>query len=93
MASAGIRMKYTTVFTPNFNDQQNICQGTICLAGGRGPLANPPANSNLGYTTLYDVNPDSKTRLDMKLYQQFCIYGVSVKFFFAEPTTVEVSPV
>lgn len=39
MASAGIRMKYTTVFTPLFNDQQNICQGTICLAGGRGPLA------------------------------------------------------
>lgn len=29
----------------------------------------------------------------MKLYQQFCIYGVSVKFFFAEPTSVEASPV
>jgi len=26
------------------------------------------AGSNLGYTTLFDVNPDSKTRLDMKLY-------------------------
>ncbi len=68
MASAGIRMKYTTVFTPNFTAGTTTCQGTVCLAGGRGPLANPPAGSNLGYTTLFDVNPDSKTRLDMKLY-------------------------
>jgi hypothetical protein len=29
----------------------------------------------------------------MDAYQQFAIYGVAVKWFFAEPTSVDASPV
>ncbi len=84
-STAGISMKYTTTFTPIWREGSDVASGTICLVGGRGGSAGD-------YYTLFDTNPDQKTTADMKLYQQASIYGVAIKWFFAEPTTVEASP-
>lgn len=84
--TAGIRMKYTTVFTPKWGTTDEVAQGTISLCGGKG--ASPGT-----YYSLTDVNPDSKTSNDMDAYQQFSIYGVAIKWFFAEPTSADASPV
>lgn len=83
---AGIRMKYTTVFTPRWAVGSDVASGTISLCGGKGV-------SQGTYYSITDVNPDAKTGLDMDSYQQASIYGVAVKWFFAEPTTTEASPV
>lgn len=56
---------------------------SLCAARGNSPGT---------YYTFYDVNPDSKTTLDMRKYQQACIYGVALKWVFAEPTTIDASP-
>ncbi len=84
--TAGIRMKYTTVFTPRWAVGSDVTSGTVSLCGGRGVSAGQ-------YYTIGSVNPDAKTALDMDSYQQASIYGVAIKWFFAEPTTVEASPV
>jgi len=84
--TAGIKMKYTTVFTPRWAVGSDVAEGTISLCGGRGVSAG-------AYYTISNVNPDAKTTLDMDSYQQACIYGVAIKWFFAEPTSVEASPV
>lgn len=84
--TAGIRMKYTTVFTPKWGTTDEVASGTISLCGGKG--ASPGT-----YYSLTDCNPDSKTSNDMDAYQQFAIYGVAIKWFFAEPTTADASPV
>lgn len=85
--SAGVLKKYTKVLTPNWEEGIDNFGFTISLCGGKKPQA-------LGdVVTIADINPDDQTRSDMGLYQQFCIYGAKVKCFFAEPTTVDASPV
>lgn len=79
-------MKYTTVFTPRWPQGSDVASGTISLCGGKG--VSPGT-----YYSITDCNPDAKTTLDMDSYQQASIYGVAIKWFFAEPTTVEASPV
>ena len=63
-----------------------MASGTISLCGGKG-------NSPGTYYSAFDINPDGKTAADMQLYQQANIYGVAIKWFFAEPTTTDASPV
>lgn len=79
-------MKYTTVFTPRWAVGNDVASGTVSLCGGKG--VSPGT-----YYSITDCNPDAKTGLDMDSYQQACIYGVAIKWFFAEPTTVDASPV
>ncbi len=79
-------MKYTTVIVPRWNEASEVAEGTISLCGGKGAASG-------SYYSFFDVNPDGKTKSDMKSYQQFSIYGVAIKWFFAEPTTLTASPV
>lgn len=85
-STAGISMKYTTTFVPLWPADSDVASGTISLIGGYGASAGT-------YYSIADTNPDNKTRGDMGLYQQASIYGVAIKWFFAEPTEVEASPV
>lgn len=79
-------MKYTTVFTPRWDSGSSQSSATISLCAGKG-------SSTGDYISLTDCNPDDKALTDFKTYTQACIYGVSCKWVFAEPTTVDSSPV
>jgi len=79
-------MKYTTVFVPTWANGGSSASATISLCAAKGP-------STGTYYSLADCNPDQKALTDFKKYTQACIYGVSVKWVFAEPTTVDASPV
>lgn len=84
---AGVNMKFTRVFTPEWDQQQDTAQWTVSLLGQRGD----PANGQ--YYNLNDCNPDTKLEAFARDYQQFSIYGVSCKMIFPEPSSVEASPV
>lgn len=58
---AGIRMKYTTVFTPRWAVNSDVASGTISLCGGKGVSAGT-------YYSLFDCNPDAKATNDMDAY-------------------------
>lgn len=73
-------MKYTRVFVPRWIGESDVAQGTISLCAGKG-------SSPGTYYSIYDTNPDGKTAADMGAYQQFCIYGVAIKWIFPSTTT------
>lgn len=73
-------MKYTRVFVPRWSGDSDVAEGTISLCAGKG-------SSPGTYYSIYDTNPDGKTSIDMKAYQQFNIYGVSVKWIFPSSTS------
>ena len=58
---AGIRMKYTTVFTPRWAVNSDVASGTISLCGGKGVSAGQ-------YYSITDTNPDAKCTNDMDAY-------------------------
>lgn len=84
---AGVNMKFTRVFTPEWEQQSDTAQWTVSLLGQRGD----PTNGQ--YYNLNDCNPDDKLAAFARDYQQFSIYGVSCKMIFPEPSSVEASPV
>jgi len=81
LESAGVRKKYTTVFTPRWDANANDTGSTVSLCGG---IVNTSGQQCYGFGA---VDPDDQATEDMKLYQQFNIYGCKIKWFFAEPTT------
>lgn len=79
-SSAGITMKFTTVLTPQFLQQSDTCGFSVALLGQRN---NNTAESSTPCYNITTCNPDDKLRRMASDFQQFQIYGVSVKLIFA----------
>lgn len=88
--SSGITMKFTTVLTPQFQQQEPTCGFSVALLGQRN---NNTANSITPCYNITSCNPDGKLQRFAADFQQFQIYGVSVKLIFANPTEPEETPV
>lgn len=83
---AGIRMKYTRVFVPRWVANEDVVSGTISLCAGK--------TTSIGNCySITDTNPDGKCIVDMGAYQQFNIYGVSIKWIFPGSQDVVSTPV
>lgn len=87
IATAGLRMKFTTVVVPRWTNGSSTASWTVGLLGGKGD----PTKGT--YYNITDCNPAGKLALQAFQYQQFTITGVAMKMISPEPTTSASSPV
>lgn len=73
-------MKFTTVLTPNFPQQEDAAGFSVALLGQRN---NNTAESATPCYNITTCNPDDKLKRMASDFQQFQIYGVAIKLIFA----------